>query len=308
MFTGLSAFPITPVTGDGIDEAAFERMVGRIAASGADSVGALGSTGGYAYLSRRERARAARLAVRSAGDVPVTVGVGALRTRDVLEHVEDAQEAGASAVLLAPLTYQPLNDDEVFGLYEDVAANLSVPLVVYDNPATTHVAFSDELHGRIAHLPGVASVKIPPVPADPGQARARVAGLRAALPAGVTIGVSGDAAGADGLLAGCEAWYSALAGVLPEVCLAVARAAAAGEAERARALSAELDPLWELFARYGSYRVVSAIAVELGRACEPNLPRPVRPLDGTGRRAVAAALDTIVRTSRSPAASSIRSA
>ncbi|GAA4943465.1 dihydrodipicolinate synthase family protein [Streptomonospora halophila] len=297
MFTGLSAFPLTPTTDDGIDEAAYERMVGRIAASGADSVGALGSTGGYAYLGRRERARAARLAVRSAGTVPVMVGIGALRTRDVLENAEDAQQAGASAVLLAPMTYQPLTDDEVFGLYEDVAAHLSVPLVVYDNPVTTHVSFSDELHGRIAHLPGVASVKIPPVPADPGEARARVAGLRAAVPADVTIGVSGDGAGADGLLAGCDAWYSAVAGVLPEACLAVARAAAAGEAERARALSAELDPLWELFVRYGSYRVISAIAVELALACEPNLPRPVRPLDAAGRRAVAAALDTIGRTS-----------
>ncbi|RZQ61956.1 dihydrodipicolinate synthase family protein [Amycolatopsis suaedae] len=289
MFTGLSAFPFTPVTGDGVDEAAYERLVARIAAAGADSIGALGSTGGYAYLSRAERARAAELAVRAAGSVPVIVGVGALRTRDVLGHVEDAQRAGAAAVLLAPMTYQPLTDDEVFGLYADVTANLSVPLVVYDNPGTTHVTFTDELHGRIARLPGVASVKIPPVDADPG----RIARLRSLLPPAVTIGVSGDAAAAKGLLAGADAWYSVLGGVLPEACLEITRAATAGDTARAGQLSDRLAPLWTLFARYGSYRVVSAIAVRLGLIGEPGLPAPVRPLDEDGRRAVDAALAVI---------------
>ncbi|MGX1567791.1 dihydrodipicolinate synthase family protein [Streptomyces sp. NPDC055506] len=167
MFRGLSAFPLTPTTEDGIDELAFSALVSRLAAAGVDSIGALGSTGGYAYLTREERARVARLAVRAADGVPVMAGIGALRTSQVLAFAEDAQQAGASAVLLAPMTYQPLTDDEVFGLYESVTRELSVPLCVYDNPRTTHVHFTDELHGRIAELPNVAAVKIPPVPEDP---------------------------------------------------------------------------------------------------------------------------------------------
>lgn len=63
MFTGLSAFPLTPLTETGIDETAFAALVGRLAAAGVDSIGALGSTGSYAYLTREERARAARIAV-----------------------------------------------------------------------------------------------------------------------------------------------------------------------------------------------------------------------------------------------------
>ena len=82
MFTGLSAFPLTPMTETGIDEAAFIRLIKRLAGSGVDSIGALGSTGSYAYLTRAERLRAAQLAVAHAGDVPVMVGIGALRTRE----------------------------------------------------------------------------------------------------------------------------------------------------------------------------------------------------------------------------------
>lgn len=57
MFSGLSAFPLTPLNETAIDEAAFVRLVERLAVSGVDSICALGSTGSYAYLSRTERAR-----------------------------------------------------------------------------------------------------------------------------------------------------------------------------------------------------------------------------------------------------------
>jgi len=297
VFTGLSAFPLTPTTDDGIDEVAFAALVRRLSDAGVDSVGALGSTGGYAYLNRTERALAARIAVDNAGEIPVIVGVGAVRTRDVLAHVEDAQSCGAAGILLPPVTYQHLTDDEVFGLYADVAAAASVPIVVYDNPGTTHIHISDDLHGRIAQLDGVASIKIPPVPTDPAQATARVNSLRDRIPDHVTIGVSGDAAGAAGLLAGCHAWYSAIAGILPDECVAIARAAAAGDvagnAERATALSTRMRPIWDLRQLYGSYRVASAIAAELGLVDTPNLPRPVLSLDSAGRSAVRAALAAI---------------
>lgn len=169
MFTGLSAFPLTPVADDGIDGPAFAGLVQRLAAARVDSITALGSTGSYPYLTREERAHATRLAVQHAGDIPVAVGIGALRTRHVLELAEDAQHAGVGGVLLAPVSYQALTEDDVFGLYEDVTANLSVPLVVYDNPGTTHFTFSDELYVRIAELPHVASIKIPGVPTSPDQ-------------------------------------------------------------------------------------------------------------------------------------------
>ena len=104
MFTGLSAFPLTPFAADGTaDEAAFVRLIERLADAGVDSIGALGSTGSYAYLRPADRARLTRLAVEHAGDIPVMVGVGALTTRDVLEHIDAAQAAGAARSLNVPL-------------------------------------------------------------------------------------------------------------------------------------------------------------------------------------------------------------
>ncbi|MGI6874929.1 dihydrodipicolinate synthase family protein [Amycolatopsis sp. 3B14] len=278
MFTGLSAFPLTPVTGSGIDTTAYARLVARLAAAGVESIGALGSTGSYPYLTRAQRAEAAKIAVDAAAGTPVLVGIGATATSEVLALAEDAQNAGAAAVLLAPVSYQPLTDDEVFGLYEDVTRELSLPLCVYDNPRTTHFQFSDELHGRIAALPNVGSIKIPGVPAD---AKARVDALRARIPDTVTIGISGDAVAAEGLAAGCDVWYSVLGGLFPDTARAVMRDAA--ESERLR-------PLWDLFARHGGIRVVAAAATHLGLTGERVLPRPLRELDGAARREV---IDTL---------------
>lgn len=133
-FSGLSAFPLTPLYEQRIDERAFGVLVERAVEAGVDSVTALGSTGSYAYLNRSERALVTQLAVSHAGKVPVIAGIGAVRTREILDLAEDAQAAGVAGVLLAPVSYQALTEDDVFGLYEDVTAILSVPLVVYDNP------------------------------------------------------------------------------------------------------------------------------------------------------------------------------
>ncbi|SNY96889.1 dihydrodipicolinate synthase family protein [Halomonas sp. hl-4] len=294
MLTGLSAFPLTPMDEQGIHEHEFIQLVARLADAKVDSIGVLGSTGSYAYLSEEERARVVRLSVESAAGVPVIVGIGALRTRDVLANAERAQLAGASGVLLAPVSYQTLTDEEVFSLYETVCRSLSVPLCVYDNPGTTHFNFSDELHGRIAELPQVRSIKIPPVQNDLAAAKARVAGLRALIPSDVTIGISGDAAAATGLLAGCDAWYSVIGGLYPDIALALTRAAQAGDTEQAMACSQALEPLWALYRDYGgSLRVAATIAELTGKVSQPCLPQPLNTLQGDDRHKVAAVVEAL---------------
>ncbi|MGJ9374268.1 dihydrodipicolinate synthase family protein [Nesterenkonia sp. CF4.4] len=296
MFTGLSAFPHTPLRDDALDEPAYAGLIERLAAAGVDSITALGSTGSYMYLDREERRRAAQTAVQHAGEVPVMVGIGALRTSQVHRLAEDAQNAGASAVLLAPVTYQGLSDDEVFGLFKDVTAELSVPLVVYDNPGTTHVRFTDELYARIATLPHVASIKIPGVPAEPEAAADRVKTIRAHIPDTVTVGVSGDDAAARGLTAGCDAWYSVIGGTLPTPALKITRAAVSRDHAGALAESTRLEPLWALFAEHGSYRVTAAIVEHLGLAAADSLPRPVQGLDRAARARLIQVLEELELT------------
>ncbi|MHA7278126.1 dihydrodipicolinate synthase family protein [Arthrobacter sp. MDT2-2] len=294
MFTGLSAFPLTPFAGDEVDETAFARLIERLATAGVDSITALGSTGSYAYLTPEERSRVAQLAVEHAAGTPVVIGIGALRTSQVLTNAATAEKAGAAGLLLAPMTYQPLTEDDVFALFRTVTAHSSLPVIVYDNPGTTHFTFTPELYGRIAELPGIASIKIPGVPAEPAEARTRVGKIRAVLPDHVTIGVSGDARAATGLAAGCDAWYSVIGGTLPVLALGITRAAREGRFSDAIAESERLAPLWELFSGFGgSIRVVSAIAEHLALAPASSLPLPLQGLTEAQRDRVAEVIDEL---------------
>lgn len=291
MFAGLSAFPLTPMDERGIDEAAFVRLVARLAEAGVASIGALGSTGNYAYLQREERSRVARLAVSAASGTPVMVGVGAVRTKHVLELAEDAQDAGAAALLLAPVSYQPLHADEVFDLYAEVDRHASVPLCVYDNPGTTRFAFSDELYRNVARLANVQAIKTPAPPT--GEAAARIPQLRELIGAAAVVGVSGDSLAGASLLAGAPMWFSVIGGLLPEAALTITRAAQAGDVRQATAASDRLRGFWELFETYGSLRVVATAAAEPGLTHEVNLPRPLRPLDDAGRHRLEQVLATV---------------
>jgi 4-hydroxy-tetrahydrodipicolinate synthase len=294
VFTGLSAFPLTPLANDELDEPAFVALIQRLVRAGVDSITALGSTGSYAYLTEDERSRVAALAVEYADTTPVFVGIGALRTAQVLRNAANAESVGASALLLAPMTYQPLTDNDVFELFRTVTEHTTLPVIVYDNPGTTHFTFTTELYARIAALPGIASIKIPGVPLDPTGARARVDEIRAVIPAHVTIGVSGDAYAAAGLSAGCDAWYSVIGGTLPTPAMRITRAAQNGRADVASDESRRLQPLWDLFAEFGgSNRVIAAAAEELGLASPGSLPLPIQGLTDEQRTRVVAVIDEL---------------
>ena len=134
--TALCAFPITPASPDGIvDLVAVRRLVAPLVAAKVDSIGLLGSTGSYPYLARAERRRALDAALDEAGGAtPILVGVGALRTDEAVRLARDARAAGAAAGLLAPVSYTPLTDDEVFEHFATVARESRLPLCIYDNP------------------------------------------------------------------------------------------------------------------------------------------------------------------------------
>ena len=283
-FSGLTAFPLTPMHASGIQLAALMRIIHRLTEAKVEAIGVLGSTGSYAYLERQERAQVARLALEHADGIPVMVGIGAVSTREVLYLAEDAQRAGAHAVMLAPVSYQKLTEDEVYGLYADVTRQLSVPLCVYDNPATTHFSFSDALHARIAQLPGVRAIKIPPLVGGQAQASERVSRLRAQLPAHVAIGISGDWVGLEGLRAGCDGWYSAIGGLLPEAIQRIVRAMQVQDMAAAEQHAHAMAPIFAMMQRYGSLRVTAAAAEVLGIVEGCCLPLPLQGIAAQDRQ------------------------
>ncbi|MEO1795659.1 MAG: dihydrodipicolinate synthase family protein [Pseudomonadota bacterium] len=286
MLAGLSAFTLTPMDADGVvDTDHLGRLVARLSGCGVASIGVLGSTGSYMYLSASERARAIAAAVEAAGDTPVLAGIGALRTTDVMAHMQAAEAAGASAALLAPASYLPLTDEDFISLVESAASVSRLPICLYNNPSTTHFTMSEALVAQLATWESVAAVKNP---APKTGAAEQITRLRAVTPAGFVLGYSGDALIDGPLSGGADAWYSVLAGTLPEACLAI-WAARGGDVAQAHD---RLKPIWDLFNTHGSIRVVPHMLELLGLGSAP-LPLPLQPLSNAVVAQIETALDAI---------------
>ncbi|MFD1198255.1 dihydrodipicolinate synthase family protein [Brucella gallinifaecis] len=288
---GLSGFPITPTNAKGsVDVAQLRMLIARLVGAGVDSIGLLGSTGTYMYLSREERLRAVEAAIGEAsGKTPVVIGIGALRTDEVVRLAQDAKGAGAVAGLLAPVSYTPLTEDEVFDHYTTVARKSGLPIIIYNNHATTHFSFSPALIGRLSREPGIVGIKNP-APMD--DAAREIAEQRSSVSEGFSLGYSGDWDSVEALIAGADVWYSVLGGLFPDVCLKITRAAQSGDVSEARRLNAQLAPLWDILRQYSSLRTIYAIADLLDIVhAEPS--RPIKPVSDEVRVRIAEALADI---------------
>ncbi len=281
LFRGLCAFPITPADDNGtVDTAALRRLVRRLADARVHSIGLLGSTGTAPYLTRTERHRAIEAAAAELqGRTPLMAGIGALRTNDAVHLARDAASAGADALLLAPISYIPLTEEEVFRHTVTVAEATDLPLCLYNNPGTTNFTFTPALIGRLSRVARIVAVKNPAPEHDQAAA---LATLREATLPGFSLGVSVDARAGASLLAGADAWYSVLGGILPALCLPILLAAQRGDSAELAALDTKLRPIWALFQTYTSIRTVYAIANLLGLT-DAHPPRPLLPLDDQAR-------------------------
>jgi 4-hydroxy-tetrahydrodipicolinate synthase len=292
LISGLFAYPITPADAEGrVDALAVRRLVRRLVDAKVDGIGLLGSTGTYAFLTRAERRRAIDAAMDEAGGaLPILAGVGALRTDEAVALARDAKAAGATAGLLAPVSYTPLLDEEVYVHFDTVAGESGLPICIYNNPAVTHFTFSADLEVRLSGLTGVIGVKNGAPPAD--QVGAHLAHLRARVPVDFSLGYSADPNAAEAMIAGADAWHSVLAGVLPEPVLAIVRAARAGDAAQARRLNTRLAEVWAMFGELSGLRLAYAAANALGLAAATP-PRPILPLSADAQARVAAAIQSL---------------
>jgi 4-hydroxy-tetrahydrodipicolinate synthase len=287
LFSGLSAFPITPASAAGeVIEAELQALVRNIEAGGADSIGLLGSTGAYMFLSRDQRRRAVATAVSAATAIPVMVSVGALRSDEAQALARDAEAEGASALLLAPVSYARLTEEEVFQHFLAVASVSALPLCIYSNPGTTGFAFRPDFVARLATIPTVSAIKLP-LPST-GDVASDLAAFRAAGP-GLALGYSGDWGCKDALLAGADGWFSVVGGLFPRQAVALTAAAMKGDREEADRLDAVFAGLWELLRAHGGLRVMHAAANLLGHS-QAQPPRPLLGLDDAELRRLAPVL------------------
>ncbi|MCD0473946.1 dihydrodipicolinate synthase family protein [Flavobacterium sp. EDS] len=161
LFKGIIAYPITPFDKDEkVDIVLYKKLLERLIVSGSHGVAPLGSTGVMPYLTDEEKEAITEATIAQVnGRVPVLVGVSNLTTEKTIYHAKFAEKAGADAVMIIPMSYWKLTDDEIVQHYDAVAKQISIPIMAYNNPATGGVDMSPALLKRLLEIPNVTMIK-----------------------------------------------------------------------------------------------------------------------------------------------------
>jgi 4-hydroxy-tetrahydrodipicolinate synthase len=150
--SGILTALATPFTADEqIDAVALKRLVDRTIDGGVDGVVVGGSTGEFAALSHDERRDLVETVVEHvAGRVPVIAQTGATTTAEAIRLSRAAETAGADVLMLVTPYYEPLSLDETTTYIRDVAAAVSLPVMLYNIPAATGTNLDAETIGSLA--------------------------------------------------------------------------------------------------------------------------------------------------------------
>jgi dihydrodipicolinate synthase/N-acetylneuraminate lyase len=106
---------------------------------------------------RREVAETALEAV--AGRVPVVIGCTSYTAEEVVAFARHAIDAGAGGFTASPPPYAKPLPDETVAFYEDIAAGIDAPLMIYNWPHGTYVDIDTELALRLIEIDTVVAFK-----------------------------------------------------------------------------------------------------------------------------------------------------
>lgn len=159
----------TPFTEEGgVDVGPFKRLLDCAAASGCTGVVCLGVMGEAHRLADDERIAVLDAVMEAAGDrLTVTVGVSSESNRLAARRTKEAQERGATAVMVSPGRMAKPNEAVLFRYFEAVQSVTTIPIVVQDHPGESGVFMSAPFIARLnAELPNAQYLKLedPPTP------------------------------------------------------------------------------------------------------------------------------------------------
>ncbi len=275
---GIVAYPVTPFADEGINTEWLAALVDRLVSSGVHAIAPLGSTGELAYLDEPEFDAVVDTTIATvAGRVPVIVGVSDVTTAKTIRRARYAQRAGADAVMILPVSYWKLREREIVTHYQSVSDAISIPIMAYNNPATSGVDMPPELLVRMFEtIDNVTMVKESTGDLTRMQRITELSGGRLPFYNGSNPLVL------DALKAGASGWCTAAPCLRPQPCIDLYDAVRAGDLDKAQTLYDDLKPLLQFIVTGGLATTVKA-GLDLLDFPVGDPRAPLLPLDEEGR-------------------------
>lgn len=195
---------------DNVDLKAVEKITEFLVSNGVHALMPVGGTGEFPNLLTEEKRDVVKAVASVAkGKVPIVPGTAACSTKEVIMLSNDAYEAGADAVIATAPYYFRLPESSLIEHYRTVAANISCPLIVYNNPLYTGNNMRPEVIAGLMNEKNIIGVK--QSNADMGQ----LVELLRLAPKGLSLCTGIDSQFYPALCVGAVGIYSTAAGIIP---------------------------------------------------------------------------------------------
>ena len=241
---GLIPPMITPITESGaVDTAGIERLVNYMIDGGVSGIFVLGSSGEGPWLTPEQCQTVIEQTAKTAnGRVPVLAGVIEPSTGRAVAAAKRAADAGADVIVAASPYYFVAQGAAQVAHFETVAANSSLPVVIYNIPPTTHNPIGPDTIQALLGIESIIGVKDS---AGDWEQFTSLLALRDERP-GFVVVQGAERMAAQSILAGADGVVAGLGNLAPRLFVDIIARAQAGDAEAALALQDRANKLWEL--------------------------------------------------------------
>jgi 4-hydroxy-tetrahydrodipicolinate synthase len=230
---------VTPFRPDGsIDFDSFQRLARQLVENGSDGLVVSGTTGESPNLTDDERVDLFRAALEAVGEeATVVAGTGTYSTAHSVHLTQQAHELGVDAFLVVTPYYNKPPQRGIVAHFAEIARVSDKPIVVYNIPARVVVNIEPETISRLAEIPTVRAVK---------QANDDLAQAKHIVDTGLDLYAGDDNLVQPFLELGGIGGVCVHTHVVGPQVAAQVKAFLSGDADRAREIDRELDPIYEL--------------------------------------------------------------
>jgi len=259
---------VTPLTAnDELDLPGLRKHIDFLLGHGVHGIFVLGTTGEFYALDEREKQAVTAEAISHCrGRTNVFVGTGAETTREVIRLTRMAEKEGANGVsVITPYFIKP-TQSELIDHFRRVAESTSLPVVLYNNPATCGgLAIEPDTVGRLAEVPNIVGIKD-----SSGDLQNTIELVKRTPRDRFSVLNGRDTLIAAALMFGAAGAIPATANIAPQFCVGIYEAFKNGDLEEAKRLQEKLAPVrLALTLATGNGAVKEAMAL-LGRPAGPN--------------------------------------
>lgn len=161
IFTGAAVALVTPFHADGtVNYEELARLIDYQIENGTDALVIAGTTGESSTLSEQEHIDVIRFAVQHTNHrVPVIAGTGSNATATAVMLSQEAEQAGADALLLVTPYYNKTTQRGLYVHYKTIAESTKLPIILYNVPSRTGLGIDVDTAAKLAEIDNIVAMK-----------------------------------------------------------------------------------------------------------------------------------------------------